>query len=133
MPLGGKALKRRQQAEDAKNGVVRDELTLRKAANAKKDVQCKVCGATFKLTKKNADQRAHAASKHADKTFAECWPECVAHEAALAKEAAGGGDAAGKKGGVGKTGGSKKKGNDDVMALLSEGMGGAKIGKGKKK
>ena len=42
MPLGGKAIKRREQAADAKNGIIRDELTLRKMANAKKDVLC--CG-----------------------------------------------------------------------------------------
>ena len=83
MPLGGKALKRRQQAEDAKNGVVRDELALRKAANAKADVHCTVCAVAFKLTKRNVDQRAHVESKHPGKTFAECFPECVAHEKAF--------------------------------------------------
>ena len=62
MPLGGKALKRREQAKDAKNGVVRDELALRKAANAKADVHCTVCAVAFKLTKKNVDQRTHVES-----------------------------------------------------------------------
>ena len=85
MPLGGKALKRREQAKDAKNGVVRDELALRKAANAKADVHCTVCAVAFKLTKRNVDQRAHVESKHPGKTFAECFPECVAHEKALAE------------------------------------------------
>ena len=62
MPLGGKALKRREQAKDAKNGIVRDELALRKAANAKADVHCTVCAVAFKLTKKNVDQRTHVES-----------------------------------------------------------------------
>ena len=131
MPLGGKALKRREQAKDAKNGVVRDELALRKAANAKADVHCTVCAVAFKLTKRNVDQRAHVESKHPGKTFAECFPECVAHEKALAE---GGGSASNKnpnKGGVGKTGGKKKSKDEDLSALLSEGLsvGGKKKGK----
>ena len=133
MPLGGKALKRREQAKDAKNGIVRDELALRKAANAKADVHCTVCAVAFKLTKRNVDQRAHVESKHPGKTFAECFPECVAHEKALAE---GGGAASNKnpnKGGVGKTGGKKKNKDEDLSALLSEGLSvGGKKGKGKK-
>ena len=61
-------------------------------------------------------------SKHPGKTFAECFPECVAHEKALAE---GGGAASNKnpnKGGVGKTGGKKKSKDEDLSALLSEGL-----------
>ena len=133
MPLGNKALKKRQQNEDAKNGIVRDELSLRKAANAKADVTCTVCAQTFQLTKKNVDPRNHADSKHSAKTFAECFPCCVKHEAELA---AGGGPTSNKnpaKGGAGKTGGKKKKNDEDLSSLLSEGLSvGGKKGKGKK-
>jgi hypothetical protein len=38
MPLGEKALKKRQQNEDAKNGVCRDDIVVRKAALAKQGV-----------------------------------------------------------------------------------------------
>ena len=70
-------------------------------------------------------------SVHPGKTFAECFPECVAHEKALAE---GGGAASNKnpnKGGVGKTGGKKKSKDEDLSALLSEGLsvGGKKKGK----
>ena len=70
-PLGGKAIKKRQQNEDAKNGIVRDELANRKAANAKPDVACKLCGTNFKVTKKNADARIHCDSKHPKSSFEE--------------------------------------------------------------
>mmetsp|Transcript_18002 Transcript_18002/g.53539 ORF Transcript_18002/g.53539 Transcript_18002/m.53539 type:complete len:142 (-) Transcript_18002:15-440(-) len=121
MPLGGKALKRREQAKDAKNGIIRDELTLRKAANAKADVLCKLCATSFKLTKKNVDARTHAESKHPGKTFAECFPDCIKHEEMLAKPCAAGAGG-GKDGGAGKKGGAKKKKGDDMMAMLSEGL-----------
>ena len=51
--------------------MVRDELTLRKAANAKADVFCKLCQTSFKLTKKNVDARMHAESKHPGKSLDE--------------------------------------------------------------
>ena len=127
MPLGGKALKKRQQAADAKLGIVRDEGVLRKAANAKADVMCTVCSQSFKLTKRNVDARTHTSSKHPDKTFECCFPDCVAHEAELAKDAAGG-----AKGGAGE---KKKKKADDTMDLLAAGLAGASVkgkGKGKK-
>lgn len=123
MPLGGKALKKRQQNDDAKNGIVRDDAVLRKQATAKADVLCTVCSQSFKLTKKNVDQRNHATSKHADKTFAELFPDCVTHEAELAK----GGDAKGGAAGPKKT---KKK--EDTMDLLSAGLAGASVDKKKK-
>ena len=95
---------------------------------------CRPVGATsFKLTKKNVDARTHATSKHPEKTFDQCFPAVIAHEAELA---AGGGDGGGggAKGGVGKKGGKAKK-DEDPMALLSEGLAGASVGKkaGKKK
>lgn len=79
MPLGGKALKKRQQNENAKAGVVTDDAVLRKQATAKEEVKCTICSTVFKVTKKNADQKAHAESKHPKSTFAECFPglECA--------------------------------------------------------
>mmetsp|Transcript_68312 Transcript_68312/g.154540 ORF Transcript_68312/g.154540 Transcript_68312/m.154540 type:complete len:122 (+) Transcript_68312:84-449(+) len=121
MPLGNKALKKRQQNEDAKNGVVRDELSLRKAANAKPDVKCVFCGTIFKVTKKNVDQRNHVDSKHPKETFAACFPSIAEDDAAEAAEAA--------TGAVKKAAAPKKKKKDDGMALLSEGLAGAKIKK----
>merc|ERR1711862_274557 len=79
MPLGGKALKKREQASNAKAGIVTDDAILRKQATAKEDVKCTVCMQAFKVTKKNADQKAHAESKHPKCSFAECFPglECA--------------------------------------------------------
>ena len=134
MPLSGKAIKKRQQAADAKAGVVRDEMVLRKQATAKADVACKLCATSFKLTKKNVDARTHAASKHPESTFEACFPVCVAHEAELAK---GGATDSGNnaKGGVGKTGGKKKDKGEDLSALLDAGLAGvgSKPKKGGKK
>jgi hypothetical protein len=59
------------QNADAAAGIVRDELKLRKAANAKAEVPCAKCGTVFKVTKKNADARIHCESKHPKDTFAE--------------------------------------------------------------
>merc|ERR1712060_251052 len=79
MPLGGKALKKREQNENAKAGIVTDDKVLRKQATAKEDVVCTICKQSFKVTKKNTDQKAHADSKHPKSTFAECFPgiECA--------------------------------------------------------
>ena len=87
MALGEKALKRRQQAADAKAGIVRDSIALRKMASAKPEVSCSVCKQIFLLTKSNADARRHHASKHDKVTWAECFPEIVKVEADLAAEA----------------------------------------------
>mmetsp|Transcript_13312 Transcript_13312/g.17781 ORF Transcript_13312/g.17781 Transcript_13312/m.17781 type:complete len:123 (+) Transcript_13312:65-433(+) len=116
MPQSNKALKRREQARDAKAGIVRNEMVLRKQAKAKPDVFCTVCGTSFKLTKRNVDARTHAESKHATKTFAECFPEVIKAEEEEKLNAAGSGDASTKAN-------SKKK--DDTFALLSEGLAGA--------
>mmetsp|Transcript_36652 Transcript_36652/g.117556 ORF Transcript_36652/g.117556 Transcript_36652/m.117556 type:complete len:122 (-) Transcript_36652:1778-2143(-) len=121
MPLSGKMLKKREQARDAANGVVRSALEKRKMETAKKDVNCAICGTTFKLTKKNVDARMHAESRHADKSFAECFPECVAAEEADKKA-----NTVAKK--VTTT---KKK--DDSAALLAEGLAGAAAAAPKKR
>ena len=135
MPLGGKALKKRQQAADAANGVIRDAKVLEKMAKAKADVKCMICGQIFKLTKKNVDARNHAASKHPKETFAACFPEIVAAEAeeanlydyALNAASGGGGEApAGKK-----KEGKKKKKKDDLNDLLGAGLEDLSIGKKK--
>ncbi|CAK0845839.1 unnamed protein product [Prorocentrum cordatum] len=74
MPLGGKALKKREQNANAKAGIVTDDAILRKEATKKEDVKCAICMQQFKVTAKNADQKAHAESKHPKSTFAECFP-----------------------------------------------------------
>mmetsp|Transcript_649 Transcript_649/g.2355 ORF Transcript_649/g.2355 Transcript_649/m.2355 type:complete len:132 (-) Transcript_649:1005-1400(-) len=131
MPLGNKALKRREQATDAKNGVVRDALVLKKAATAKKDVKCAVCSTTFKLTKKNVDARAHADSKHPTRTFADCFAECVAFEAEEAGIGGGGGGSGGAAAPAAAAKPAKKK-EDATLSMLSEGLAGDAT-KGKKK
>mmetsp|Transcript_23359 Transcript_23359/g.73151 ORF Transcript_23359/g.73151 Transcript_23359/m.73151 type:complete len:127 (-) Transcript_23359:65-445(-) len=123
MPLSNKALKRREQARDSANGVIRNDIVKRKMETAKKDVNCSVCGTTFKLTKRNVDARTHAESKHPQSTFAACFPEVVAAEAAEKKAAASTG-----------TGGSAttaRKKEDDAAALLAEGLAAASVGKKK--
>lgn len=116
MPLSNKALKKREQARDAANGIVRDELVKRKMETAKKDVACTICGTLFKLTKRNVDSRMHAESKHPQSTFATCFPEVVVAEEADKKASA---DATKKNGGRSSSS-SKKK--EDSMALLAEGL-----------
>mmetsp|Transcript_83349 Transcript_83349/g.202101 ORF Transcript_83349/g.202101 Transcript_83349/m.202101 type:complete len:80 (+) Transcript_83349:65-304(+) len=74
MPLGGKALKKREQNANAKAGIVTDDAVLRKQAAAKEDIKCTICSTAFKVTKKNADQKIHAESKHPKSTFEECFP-----------------------------------------------------------
>mmetsp|Transcript_49239 Transcript_49239/g.77868 ORF Transcript_49239/g.77868 Transcript_49239/m.77868 type:complete len:81 (-) Transcript_49239:214-456(-) len=74
MPLGGKALKKREQNANAKAGIVTDDQVVRKQNTAKADVQCTICAQVFKVTKKCADQKAHAAGKHPKSTFEECFP-----------------------------------------------------------
>mmetsp|Transcript_41431 Transcript_41431/g.79388 ORF Transcript_41431/g.79388 Transcript_41431/m.79388 type:complete len:80 (-) Transcript_41431:159-398(-) len=74
MPLGGKALKKREQNNNAKAGIVTDDKVLRKQATAKEECKCAICNLTFKVTKKNADQRIHAESKHPRNSLAECFP-----------------------------------------------------------
>ena len=106
-------LKKREQARDAANGVVRDDKILRKLATAKQDVNCRICGTVFKLTKKNVDARQHTESKHPGKPFAECFPDIIKAEADDKKAAAP----------VAKKNVTKKK--DDSAALLSEGLAGA--------
>lgn len=88
MALGNKALKRRNQAADAKAGIVRDSIELRKIATAKPEMFCSVCKQMFLLTKSNADARRHASGKHDKMSFEECFPEIVRIEADLAAEAA---------------------------------------------
>ena len=85
---------------------------------------------SFKLTKKNVDARTHTESKHPGKTFAECFPCVIKHEAELAAEASGGGGGGGK-GGAGKTGGKKKGKEEDLSSLLDAGLAG--VGKPVKK
>merc|ERR1711957_718170 len=74
MPLGGKALKKREQNANAKADIVTDDLANRKQAAAKEDVKCSICSQSFKVTKKNVDQKAHAESKHPKSTKEECFP-----------------------------------------------------------
>lgn len=116
MPLGGKALKKREQARDAKAGVIRDAGQLRKIQTAKPDVACAICGTIFKVTKKNADARIHCDSKHPQSTFGECFAKCVEYEREAAAEAA----AATAAPVVKAT--KKKKKNATDNALLLEGL-----------
>ena len=126
MPLGGKALKKRNQAAAEKAGIIRDAKVLEKMAKAKPDVTYKVCGQVFKLTKKNIDQRNHADSKHPKETFATCFPEVVAAEAEEAADSGGGGGG----GSGGKKKKEKKKENlDDLLGAGLEGVPGKKKGK----
>mmetsp|Transcript_29948 Transcript_29948/g.67958 ORF Transcript_29948/g.67958 Transcript_29948/m.67958 type:complete len:82 (-) Transcript_29948:147-392(-) len=74
MPLGGKALKKREQNLNAKAGIVTDDKVLRKQATAKEEVKCSICMQAFKVTKKNSDQKVHAESKHPKSAFEECFP-----------------------------------------------------------
>lgn len=74
MPLGDKALKKRNQEKDRKAGIIRDTRVLQKMDRAKADVLCTVCAQSFKVTERNVDAHKHADSKHPKKTFDECFP-----------------------------------------------------------
>lgn len=87
MALGEKALKRRQQASDAKAGIVRDSIALRKASTAKPEMICSSCKQVFLLTKSNADAKRHHMGKHSKMTWEECFPEIAKVEADLLAEA----------------------------------------------
>jgi len=88
MALGEKALKRRQQASDAKEGIVRNSIALRKASTAKPEMVCSSCKQIFLLTKSNADAKRHHLGKHNKMTWEECFPEIAKIEADLLIEAA---------------------------------------------
>mmetsp|Transcript_32617 Transcript_32617/g.39020 ORF Transcript_32617/g.39020 Transcript_32617/m.39020 type:complete len:132 (+) Transcript_32617:123-518(+) len=131
MALGEKALKRRQQASDAKSGIVRDSIALRKLATAKAEMVCASCKQIFLLTKSNADARRHHSGKHDKLTWEECFPEIAKIEADLAAELAA--EAAKPKAApVVKKKASKKEKAADMDDLLSAGIVGKKKGKGKK-
>mmetsp|Transcript_6126 Transcript_6126/g.7926 ORF Transcript_6126/g.7926 Transcript_6126/m.7926 type:complete len:128 (-) Transcript_6126:141-524(-) len=125
MPLGGKALKKRQQNADEKAGIVRDQKVLYKQSIAKADVVCAFCATTFKVTKKNIDQRNHAESKHPKNSFDECFPTLAQIEAddKVAESAAAA---------VPEVKKAPKKKKDD-MSLLAEGLAGANIKSAPKK
>ena len=74
MPLGDKALRKRNQEKDKKNGVIRDTRVLQKMDRAKADILCGECSQSFKVTTKMADARIHASNKHPRKTFEELFP-----------------------------------------------------------
>ena len=74
MPLGDKALRKRNQEKDKKAGVIRDTRLLQKMDRAKEDILCGECAQSFKVTVKMADARIHAANKHPKKTFEELFP-----------------------------------------------------------
>mmetsp|Transcript_30616 Transcript_30616/g.50563 ORF Transcript_30616/g.50563 Transcript_30616/m.50563 type:complete len:132 (-) Transcript_30616:109-504(-) len=89
MALGNKALKRREQAADAKAGVTRNSIDLRKLASAKPEMFCAVCKQMFLLTKKNAEAKRHHEGKHPKVAlFSECFPEIAKIEADLLAEEA---------------------------------------------
>uniref|UniRef100_A0A7S2H271 At2g23090-like zinc-binding domain-containing protein n=2 Tax=Octactis speculum TaxID=3111310 RepID=A0A7S2H271_9STRA len=117
MPLGGKALKKREQARDAKAGIIRDAGALRKKATAKKEEKCLLCGTIFKITKKNADARIHSDSKHPTSSFEACFPEAAAYERELAAEVSAAAAAPAQKKVV-----KKKKKNATDVSLLMEGL-----------
>lgn len=74
MPLGDKALRKRNQEKDKKAGIIRDTRVLQKNERAKADVLCHFCAQSFKVTVKNVDAHKHAESKHPKATFDECFP-----------------------------------------------------------
>lgn len=74
MPLGDKALRKRNQEKDKKNGIIRDTRVLQKQDRAKADILCGECSQSFKVTIKMADAKIHAANKHPKKTFEELFP-----------------------------------------------------------
>ena len=129
MPLGGKAIKKREQAAAEKAGIIRDAKVLEKMAKAKPDVHCKICGQIFKLTKKNVDQRNHHISKHPKETFEACFPEVVAYEA---EEAAGGAGGSGGGAGTKKKKAVKKENLDDLLGAGLADVPGKKKGSKKK-
>merc|ERR1712146_237037 len=120
---------RREQAANAKAGIVTDDIKNRKEAKAKPEMACSVCQTVFKVTVKNADAKQHVESKHAGKTFDECFP-CAA--SMVASLSAVENDGKGPKGMAAKAGAANsKKKKDDSAALLMEGLAGATGGKKK--
>lgn len=130
MALGEKALKRRQQASDAKAGIVRDSIALRKISTAKPEMICSSCKQVFLLTKSNADAKRHHMGKHSKMTWEECFPEIAKVEADLLAEAER--EKAKPVCQVVTKKVSKKKQAADMDDLLSAGIKPKKSGKGKR-
>lgn len=66
---GNKALKKRQQAEDAKNGVIRNETEKQKLAKKKPEEKCLICLQIMTITKTNTEIRNHVSSRHPTQTM----------------------------------------------------------------
>eukprot|EP00413_Alexandrium_margalefii_P022527 CAMPEP_0204566740 /NCGR_PEP_ID=MMETSP0661-20131031/36214_1 /ASSEMBLY_ACC=CAM_ASM_000606 /TAXON_ID=109239 /ORGANISM="Alexandrium margalefi, Strain AMGDE01CS-322" /LENGTH=97 /DNA_ID=CAMNT_0051574601 /DNA_START=70 /DNA_END=361 /DNA_ORIENTATION=+ len=79
MPLSSTALKKREAARKAKEGIP-DDKAVRKAATAKEEVKCAICLSPFKVTAKNSDQKVHAETKHPKSSFAAASPVSSAHD-----------------------------------------------------
>ncbi|KAH8918554.1 DUF1909-domain-containing protein [Atractiella rhizophila] len=64
------AMKREKNAKDAKGAAPKSQL---KSNEAAKNIQCKVCFATFLSTSNSKNLTEHASNKHS-KTLEECFP-----------------------------------------------------------
>lgn len=64
-------MKKRQQAADAKAGIVRNETEKQKLAKKKPEEKCLICMQIMTVTKTNTEIRNHVSGKHPTSTMAQ--------------------------------------------------------------
>ena len=85
MPASKKMLKSREQAKNRELGLGDEQGRLAgREKKEEKNATCTVCKSQIRMTKTNTEAKQHAESRHSDKTYEECFPECVAAAAAAA-------------------------------------------------
>ena len=97
MPASNKMLKRREYAENKKQGI--GDATGRLSHQTKavtKMAKCTQCGLEVRCTKTNTELGAHATSKHSAHTFEVCFPGISSPATIAAENAAEGAKADGK-------------------------------------
>jgi hypothetical protein len=127
MPESHKAEKKRMQKANRAAGIGDESGRIVRVKDPGHFVKCTVCLFELKVTKTNAELKAHSEGKHS-KTLDECFPGSAALSAELIAKA-------GTKGGThentdGPT--KKEKKNKELAGLddmLSAGLGGKKKGK----
>lgn len=85
MPASKKMLKSREQAKNRELGLGDEQGRLAgREKKEEKNATCTVCKTQIRMTKTNTEAKQHAESRHSDKSYDECFPECVAAAAAAA-------------------------------------------------
>lgn len=75
MPASNKMLKRREHANNKKNGIGDKDGKIPARTKAEEtSAKCTICAKELRITKTNIELRAHADGKHPKNSYAECFP-----------------------------------------------------------